>query len=158
MIVYYAAGAVIVVWSVFQSAGVDHRAVAFGSLVPLLDAFVGHQAFAHTLLAPTLALAAVMVTTTRRGQRRARRRAIGVPIGWYLGVALSGAFASKEGFWWPAFGSGFGTRPVWPPLGVALALEALGVVALAWGWSRFGLHDRTRRATFVREGRLEPQP
>jgi hypothetical protein len=156
VILYYAAGAVIVVWTVFQSAGVDHRVVAGGALVPLLDAFVGHQAFAHTLLAPTVALVVVMGATAGRGHRRARRRAIGVPIGWYLGIALSGAFASKDGFWWPAFGSDFGSRPVWPPLGVAIGLEALSVVGLVWAWSRFGLADPVRRAAFLRDGRLDP--
>lgn len=156
MIVYYAVGAVIVVWAVFQSAGVDYRTVALGALIPLLDVVVGHQALGHTLLAPTAALGVVMGATAGRGRRRARRRAIGVPIGWYLGVALSGAFASKDGFWWPAFGTDFGSRPVWPPLGIAVALEALGIAGMVWGWSRFGLHDPRRRVAFARDGRLEP--
>jgi hypothetical protein len=154
VIVWYAAGAVVAVWVVFQSTGLDFRAVALGGLVPLVDVVVGHQAVAHTLLAPTVAMIVVMGATAGRGRRLLRRRIIGVPIGWYFGIALSGAFTHQAVFWWPAFGADLGDAGIWPPLGWAVALELAGWVALRWIWVRCELADPARRADFVRTGRL----
>lgn len=158
MILWYAAGAVFAVWNVFQSAGLDYRAVALGALLPLLDVIAGEQAWAHSLLAPTVAMAVVMLGTSRRGRRLARRRWIGVPIGWYFGVGLSGAFAEQHVFWWPVFGDRFDDAAIWPPLAWALGLEALGIIAARWCWTRFGLADPIRRRTFARTGRLALVP
>ncbi|MDQ1533105.1 MAG: hypothetical protein QOF28_866, partial [Actinomycetota bacterium] len=53
MLLWYAAGSVFAVWNVFQSAGLDFRAVAVGSLLPLvIDIPAAHQAFGHALVAP----------------------------------------------------------------------------------------------------------
>lgn len=157
MILWYAAGAVAAVWAIFQSAGLDFRAVALGALAPLADAGTGHQALAHTLLAPTLLMIAVMVVTAGRGHRLARRRVMGIPIGWYFGLGLSGAFTNQKVFWWPAFGRDFGDAAVWPPIGWAVALEVAGVLAAVWVWSRFGLADVGHRREFLRSGRLVPR-
>jgi len=154
VILWYAAGAVFAVWNIFQSAGLDFRTVAIGALLPLADVVAGEQALAHTLLAPTMVMLLVMLATAGRGRRLARRRLIGVPIGWYFGVALSGAFANHHVFWWPALGARFDDAPVWPPLVWAVALELAGVVAARWCWSRFGLADPHRRRAFWRTGRL----
>jgi hypothetical protein len=154
MILWYAAGSVCAVWAVFQSAGLDFRSIAIGALLPLIDVVVGHQALAHTLLAPTLTMVLVMLTTVGRGKRLIRRRAIGIPIGWYFGIGLSGSFTDQHVFWWPAFGRSFGETSIWPPLGWAIALELIGVAAAAWVWVRFELADPRRRAEFVRSGRL----
>src|SRR6476659_41154 len=109
MVLWYAAGSVFAVWNVFQSAGLDFRAVALGALLPLLvDLPSGHQAYGHPLIAPVAALVCVMLATSGHGHRLLRRRVIGLPIGWFCGLVLSGAFASQRVFWWPAFGRGFG--------------------------------------------------
>ena len=108
----------------FQSAGLDFRTVALGALLPLLvDLPAGHQAFAHTLLAPVALLALVMLATSGRGHRLLRRRVIGLPIGWFCGLALSGAFASQRVFWWPGFGTGFGHIALLPAAPVVVQFD-----------------------------------
>ncbi|HEX5614074.1 MAG TPA: hypothetical protein VFZ83_02865 [Acidimicrobiia bacterium] len=156
MILWYAAGAVFIVWNVFQSSGLDFRAVAVGALLPLaLDAPFGRQGVAHSLLGAVVALAVVMLVTTGRGRRLARRRALGVPIGWFCGLVLSGAWANQEVFWWPVFGTDVPRVDLVPGLVVVAALEALGALAAGWIVVRFGLTDPRRRAAFARSGRLE---
>lgn len=155
MFCWYAAGAVILIWNVFQSNGLDVRTLALGGLLPVLfDLPVGHRAIGHTLLAPVAALTVVMLATPGRGRRLVRRRLLGVPIGWMCGVALSGAFAEQHVFWWPAFGADFGNVPVFPSLVVAVLLEMIGVGGVVWCVRRFGLRDPHRRAELVRTGRV----
>ena len=155
MLFWYAAGSVFAVWNVFQSAGLDFRAVAVGALLPLLvDLPSGHQAYGHTLLAPVVALALVMLATSGRGRRLLRRRVIGLPIGWFCGIALSGAFASQRVFWWPAFGRSFAPVALLPAPVFVVIEELLGLVATRWIWTRFGLRDPSRRRELVRRGRL----
>jgi hypothetical protein len=95
-----------------------------------------------------------MLVTSGRGRRLLRRKVIGLPIGWFCGLALSGAFASQRVFWWPAFGQSFGHVALLPPVPVVVVEELLGVAATAWIWSRFGLRDAARRRELVRRGRL----
>jgi hypothetical protein len=152
---WYAAGAVFAVWNVFQSAGLDFRAVALGALLPLLvDLPFGHQAYGHSLLGPVAALGLVMLSTSGRGRRLLRRRMIGLPIGWLCGIALSGAFASQRVFWWPAFGASFGDVALLPAPVFVVAEELIGLAALVWIWSRFGLRQPSRRRELLRRGRL----
>lgn len=155
MLLWYAAGSVFAVWNVFQSAGLDFRAVALGALLPLvIDLPTHHQAYAHALVAPVAALALVMLVTSGRGRKLLRRRWIGLPIGWFCGLALSGAFASQRVFWWPGFGASFGHVALLPAVPVVAIEELLGVAATVWIWTRFGLRDRSRRRELLRRGRL----
>src|SRR4029453_880210 len=102
MILWPAFGSIFAVWNVFQSPGLDFRIVALGAVLPLLlDAPFGEQAYAHTLLSAVVALVLTMLCTAGRGNRLRRRRALGLPIGWFAGLVLSGAWAHKEVFWWP---------------------------------------------------------
>ena len=155
MIFWYAAGAVFLVWNVFQSGGLDMRFVAIGALLPLvLDAPFAEQAYAHALLAPIVVLTVVMLGTVGRGRRLLRRRLLGLPIGWFSGLVLAGSWAHKEVFWWPLFGA----RPhvaLLPPLGVVVLEELAGLLAFAWCYRRFGLADRRRRDVFLRTGRVQ---
>ena len=131
------------------------RSLALGGLLPVLvDVPQGHQAIGHTLLAPVVVLAVVMLATPGRGRRLVRRRLLGVPIGWLCGVALAGSFAHQSVFWWPAFGTDFGDVSVFPALPVAVALEAIGVGAVVWCVRRFGLRDPHRRGELWRTGRV----
>jgi hypothetical protein len=155
MFFWFTAGAVFLVWNVFQSSGVDMRFVAGGALLPLvLDAPFAEQAYAHALLAPIVALTVVMLGTAGRGHRLLRRRLLGLPIGWFLGLVLAGSWAHREVFWWPLFGVSRPHVALLPSVGVVIVEEALGVAALVWCYRRFGLADRRRRDEFVRTGRV----
>lgn len=154
MLLWPAAGAVFGVANVFQSSGFDYRLVALGGLAPLLvDLPAGAQSIGHALVVPTAVLAAVMLLTAGRGRRRLRRRLIGVPIGWYAGLVLLGAWRDPTVFWWPVFGAPDGP-PLLAPAPVLLGLELLGLAAARWIWVRFALADPARRRSFVRTGRL----
>jgi hypothetical protein len=155
MFFWFVFGAIFGVWNVFQSPGLDFRLIAAGAILPLLlDLPFGAQAYAHTLLAATIVLVATMLLTAGRGRRLQRRRAIGLAIGWYAALVLSAAWAHKEVFWWPAFGTARPDAPLFPPVPIVVAQELLGLAAAWWTWTRFGLRDAARRRDFVRAGRL----
>jgi len=155
MILWLVFGSVFGVWNVFQSSGVDFRLIAMGALAPLvLDAPFGAQSYCHTLLSAVLVLLAAMLFNVGRGRRLRRRRALSFSIGWFAGLVLSGAWAHKEVFWWPLFGTERPEAPLLPPIGLLLVLEALGAIAAWWCWRTFGLADRARRDDLVRRGRL----
>ena len=156
MLLWFAFGSIFGVWNVFQSPGLDFRLIAVGALLPLaLDAPFGAQSYAHTLCAAVLVLVLVMALTTGRGRRLRRRRLLGLPIGWFTGLVLSGAWAHKEVFWWPAFGWSRPSAPLLAPWPVVIVEEVLGAAAAGWAWSRFSLADPARRQRFWRTGRLE---
>lgn len=155
MIFWYAAGAVFIVWNVFQSPGLDMRFIAIGALLPVvLDAPFGRQLYAHALVAPIAAMLVVMFATFGRGHRLRRRRLLGFPIGWFCGLVLAGTWAHKEVFWWPLFGVSVPHVGIYPALGVAIVEELVGLAALGWCYNRFGLRDPKRREQFVRHGRV----
>jgi fumarate reductase subunit D len=155
MIFWFAAGSVFLVWNVFQSPGLDMRAVAVGALLPVvLDAPFAEQAYAHALLAPIVVLTVVMLSTMGRGHRLLRRRLLGIPIGWFCGLVLAGSWAHREVFWWPLFGAGRAHVALFPPIGVVLVEELIGILAALWCYYRFGLGDRKRREQFLRYGRV----
>jgi hypothetical protein len=155
MLLWYAFGSVFGVWNVFQSPGLDFRLVALGALLPLLlDAPFGEQAYAHTLLSAVVVLSIAMLVTAGRGRRLRRRRALGLAIGWFAGLVLSAAWAHKEVFWWPLFGTDFGDAALLPPWPVVVLEELAGLAAAFWVWTRFGLRDASRRRVLLRTGRL----
>ena len=156
MLLWFAFGSIFGVWNVFQSPGLDFRLIAVGALLPLaLDAPFGAQSYAHTLCSAVVVLVLVMALTTGRGRRLRRRRLLGLPIGWFTGLVLSGAWAHKEVFWWPAFGWSRPSAPLLAPWLVVIVEELLGAGAAWWAWSRFALADPARRQRFWRTGRLE---
>lgn len=156
MLLWFAFGSIFGVWNVFQSPGLDFRLIAVGALLPLvLDAPFGAQSYAHTLLSAVLVLVLAMAFTAGRGRRLRRRRVLGLPIGWFTGLVLSGAWAHKEVFWWPAFGWSRPSAPLLAPWPVVIVEEVLGAAAAWWAWSRFALADPARRQRFWRTGRLE---
>lgn len=155
MILWLVFGAIFGVWNVFQSSGLDFRLIALGSVLPLLlDAPYGAQSYAHTLLVASIVLVVTMLVTMGRGRRLRRRRALSLSIGWFAALVLSGSWAHKELFWWPAFGTERPEAPLLPPLPLLVVLELLGLAGAAWVITRFGLRDPERRRAFVRTGRL----
>ena len=155
MLLWFVFGAIFGVWNVFQSPGVDFRLIAAGALLPeLIDLPFGAQAYAHTLLAATSVLVATMLLTAGRGRRLRRRRALGLAIGWFAGLVLSAAWAHKEVFWWPAFGTARPDAPLFAVAPVVVIEELLGAAAAWWAWTRFGLRDAARRREFVRTGHV----
>jgi hypothetical protein len=155
MILWYAAGAMFLVWNVFQSSGLDMRFIAIGALMPVvLDAPFREMAYAHSLLAPIVVLTVVMLATAGRGHKLARRRILGFPIGWFFGLVLAFSWQHREVFWWPLFGADRPHVALLPAWGYVVLREAIGVAAAWWCYRRFGLNDRTRRDTFLRTGRV----
>ena len=155
MLLWLVFGSIFVVWNVFQSSGLDFRLVAIGAVLPtLIDGPFGAQSYAHTLLAAVGVLVVSMVTTTGRGHRLRRRRALSLSIGWFAALVLGASWAHKELFWWPAFGTARPEAPLFPPWPVIVVEELLGLAAAWWMWTRFGLRDRDRRRVFLRTGRL----
>lgn len=156
MILWYAAGAVVVVWAVFQTTGLDFRLVALGALLPVLvDLPAGHRAIGHTLLASAVLLLVVMLATAGRGRRLRRRRLLSLPIGSLSGLVLAAAWRDAEVFWWPALGTDLGRIALLPPWPAIVVLETIGLVAALWAVGRFGLADPDRRRRFLTTGRLD---
>jgi len=154
MILWFAGGAVVIVWSVFRDPAIDYRLVVAGVLLPDVVALAAGGPFVlHTLAGSAALLGAVMVAT--RGRRERRRRALALPIGTFLHLVLDGVWARTELFWWPLFGLSFpGEVPAGARGVLNLPLEVAGALALAWVWKRFRLDEGDRRATFLRTGRL----
>jgi hypothetical protein len=94
-----------------------------------------------------------MVATIGR-PRLLRRRLICLPIGWFCGLVLSGAFLHDVSFLWPLLGSDFPDDSLIPPVTILVLLDAAGFALGVWAWGRFGLSDRATRDAFLRTGRL----
>ena len=154
MLIWFAAGAVVLTFVVFRSPAIDYRLVALGAVLPVGEAPFGPGPL-HALIAPTLVLAVVMLATRRR--RLVRRQWLGLPIGMYLHLVLDAAFTLPETFWWPFLGLSFGgsTSPEVARGWWALLLEVVGVALAVWAYGRFGLADGERRSRFLRTGQLD---
>jgi hypothetical protein len=152
---WYVGPSVVAVHDVFRSRGLDYRLVALGALLPLvLDAPFGRFAYAHSIVVAVALLVVVMLATVGRS-RLLRRRLICLPIGWFCGLILSGAFLHDVSFLWPLLGSDFPDDPLVPGLTVVVLLDAAGLAVIAWAWGRFELGRPERRRALLRTGRLE---
>lgn len=153
MLVWFAAGSVAIVWSVFRSPAVDYRMVAAGSLVGLVSLPFGVTPL-DSLTASVVALVAVMALTV--GRRLRRRRWLGVPIGMFLHLVLDGAWSDAGVFWWPLGGLTLDRRSFVVSRGIwSVVLELAGIVVAFLLYERFGLEERSRRRAFLRTGQLD---
>ena len=153
MLIWFAVMSVVLTFLVFQSPAIDYRLVALGSLVPLAEVPFGAGAL-HSLLAPTVVLAIVMLLT--RNRRLVRRQWLGLPIGMYLHLVLDLAWTRTEAFWWPLLGVEYTDGALEAGRGMwSIVMEVAGIVAGFWAYQRFGLDDRARRERFLRTGQLD---
>lgn len=157
MILWPLGFALVAMWFVFRDPAIDHRVVLLGSVLPLIvDAAIGRPTVPHTLLGSIGLLALVMAVTI--GRRAARRRWLGLPIGTFFYLVAAGVWADRDLFWWPIGGVEFAdvSLPVVDrPLAAIVVLEVLGLVALIWAYSTYGLGDAARRSRFARTGRID---
>ena len=144
----------VIVLLVFQSAGIDYRLVAAGSLLPLaVDLPARRLWYGHTLIASVALLVLVMLLTIGR-PRLLRRRLLCLPIGMFCGLALSAAWTNTDVFWWPFTGTALPDAPLLPVPGFVVVEELVGLAAIAWLVHRCGLTDPRRREELLRTGRL----
>lgn len=154
MLLWFVGGSWLLVHAVFQSPALDYRLVALGAVLPLFDALSGGAWVMHSLVFSVILLGVVMLVTRRR--RLVRRRWLGLPIGTFVHLVLDGVWTNTTVFWWPFLGSSFGGTPL-PELdrgATAFVFEALGGVAIVFGWQRFGLRDPLARRRFLTSGQL----
>lgn len=155
MLLWFAGGAVIIVWLVFRSPAIDYRLVVVGALLPLVELPFGSPRVLHSLTGAAVALGLAMVLTPRR--RLVQRRLVAIPIGMFLHLLLDGIWTDTRAFWWPFAGLAWSDARL-PELARGrfdLVLEAAGAAALWWCWRRFRLYEPARRARFLRTGQLD---
>lgn len=154
MFLWFIGTVVLSVHYVFDDPRFDYRLLVVGALAPdLVDLPLGRAGWAHSLTVAVVALAAVMIVTRRRSQRRSML--LGLPIGMLLHLVWDGAFTLTEVFWWP-FSGGWGSRPV-PTVGRgwwSVVLEVIGVLLVVHAVRRFGLRDAERWRVLRRDGTL----
>jgi hypothetical protein len=155
---------------IFRDPKVDVRFLLFGAILPdLVDLLFGSvllpgiargELWFHTLLAPTLYMAVVLLAT-RRGRRRRAYMALGV--GWLFHILLDGMWTDPEVLFWPFFGFGMpaGEAPFWPGAWERAmsdpwrwVLDVIGLAYLIWLWFATGLNQRARRDELFRTGRI----
>ena len=154
MLIWYAALAAVGVWAVFDSPALDYRVVMLGAVLPVPEVLLGRPGPLHSLTVAVAVLAAVMLAT--RGRRLLRRRWLGIPIGLFAHLVLSGVWADTDAFWWPLTGVEL-SRADPPELargGLTLVLEVVGIGAALWWHRRVGLDEPTARRQFLRTGQL----
>lgn len=154
MLIWFAVMSIVLTWLVFQSPALDYRLVALGAVLPVLEVPVGAGPL-HSLLAPTVVLAVVVLATQRR--RLVRRRWLGLPIGMYLHLVLDLSWTRSSTFWWPFLGVGIDWGEPFEldrgPWTLVMELVAIGVGVVAY--RRFGLDDPGRRHQFLHTGQLD---
>jgi len=139
---------------VFDSAALDYRLIMAGSLLPWLNFVWDDPWVLHSVLFPVGLMLAVMVFGW--GRRLVQRRWLGLPIGVFLHLVLSGTWTNKEVFWWPAFGFDVGeAQPGVAPAVAAVPLEIVGVAVAVWLWRYLGFSDAGRRDRFLRTGHVD---
>ena len=92
MFLWYVGPSIVGVHEIFRSRGLDYRLIALGALLPLLiDPPFGLLRVRPFARGRGRGARVVMVGTIGRS-RLLRRRLICLPIGWFCGLVLSGAF------------------------------------------------------------------
>lgn len=168
MLFWHVGGTVAVIRYAFRDERMDLRFLALGAVLPdLVDTPIGLLTYratggvrlvGHTLLF-SIAVLAVVLTTTRRG--RPRKRWMPLAVGVLVHLILDAMWLDPETLWWPLLGTGFspggaasagdyvadvlGDWRVW-------ALEAIGLVYLVLLGHRAGLGAPAARRRLVSTG------
>ena len=128
---WYVGPSIVGVYEIFRSRGLDYRLIALGALAPLLvDLPSGTMGPGHSIVVAVGVLTVVMVGTIGRS-RLLRRRLVCLPIGWFCGLVLSGAFLHDTVFLWPLLGPDPGDVGLFPPLTLLVLAEAAGFAVCA---------------------------
>ncbi len=158
MFFWYVGPSIVGVYEIFRSRGLDYRLIALGALAPLLvDLPWRRMGPGHSIVVAVGVLTVVMLGTIGR-PRLLRRRLVCIPIGWFCGLVLSGAFLHDTVFLWPLLGTDVGDVGLLPPLTLLVLAEAAGFAVCAWSWGRFGLDRPAPRRAFLHDGRLAEAP
>jgi hypothetical protein len=155
MILWTIATAVLAIWFVFGDPRFDYRTVVVGALAPLaIDVWSGGAWIMHSVIMSVGLMAAVMLGTI--GKRSRRKSLLGLPLGTFLYLVFSGAWANQTVFWWPFTGwsSEWGPLPAVARGWWNLPLEATGALMIVWLVRTTGLTDASRRAEFISSGHL----
>lgn len=158
MFFWFIGTAIVTVGVVFRDPRFDYRLLIVGSVLPIVDGITGGASALHSVTVSVGLLALLMVATA--GRKPIRKVLLGLPIGMILHLVFDGAWSNTEVFWWPFFGWSFDDAPL-PVLDRGwwgVALELIGVAICVWLWRHNALGDRERRATFLRDGRLDSVP
>jgi len=156
MFFWFVASAVLVVLFVFDSPAADYRFVALGAVLPLVEAISGRPLVLHTLLGSVGLLSLVMMATP--GRRILRRQLLGMPIGSFVFLVVSGAWTRTGLFWWPMAGVDEIARGPLPefdrPFALLVVMEILGVGSMLWLISRLRLRELENRRRLIHTGRF----
>lgn len=159
MILWTVGTAVLAIWFVFRDPRFDYRTVIVGSLLPIVvDLPTGGAWVMHSIFASVGLLAAVMLATI--GRRPRRKVLLGLPLGTFLYLVFSGAWADQGAFWWPLTGWGASGAPI-PFVARGLwniPLESAGAGMLVWIIRITGLAAQDRRRWFLQTGHLTLPP
>lgn len=168
MILWHLGGTVAIVRYAFRDERMDLRFLMIGALLPdLIDTPIGLLAYsatggvrlvAHSLLAASVVMVAVLLRT-RRG--RPRKRWMPLAVGMLVHLFLDAMWADPETLWWPFLGMSFspadaaavgdylsgvlGDWRVW-------ALEAVGLLYLLGLARRASMLTPDARKRFVATG------
>lgn len=134
MVLWFVGTSWFAVWIVFRDARFPFGAVAIGALLPdVIGLVVGRAAPSHSAVVIALLMLVAMIATT--GRRPIRRTLLATTIGAFLHLAADFSAGDASTFWWPASGIALPDKPI-PTLErsllVNLALEAVGVLLIAW--------------------------
>jgi hypothetical protein len=155
MVLWSVGTAVLSIWFVFGDPRFDYRFLILGAVAPLaVDVWSGGAWVMHSVIMSVVLMAVVMVGTI--GRRGLRRSLLGLPLGTFLYLVFSGAWADQTVFWWPFSG----WSPQWGPLPISqrgwwnLPLEIAGAAMLLWIARTTKITDPSQRREFYRTGQL----
>lgn len=155
MLFYLPCVAALVTYYIFNSKGIDYRAVGLGTLLPTaIDIFIGHGSFGHSFIFPTGMLVFIMLITIKQS-RLLRRRLLCVVVGVYFALVLEGTFMYETMWWWPLnIRDVKETVRIFPSPLFWILRDVVGLVALYVLFAIGELYKKEKRDVFLRTGRI----
>lgn len=155
MLIYLPCVSALITYYIFNSKGIDYRAVGLGSLLPItIDLVIGHASFGHSFLFPVIGLAVVMLATIAR-PRLLRRKILCVVIGIFLALILEGTFLHESTWWWPSTVSDQSSDlNLTPSIMIWIIRDAIGLIALYVLVAVGELYKKDKFSEFIKTGRI----